>query len=241
MLAPLVDNLSLDSTYTTGVDRTEFQDGNASTFAVGLDYLVAGSASRTTTLPGWVSGALGALPGLLRAGPAAALRASAFRWNPTELRVSTGFVRGTDRRVSFLNPSGDVADDPAVSAASTRLWRNAGALGFQPTPGTALRWEIQSLRDFRDYRDTAGTSSQLAPSRRRARIRARAVDVGERVDHAVFLVVVPAARRSRNPVRHAPRPERAVARHAPRRDRRGQRARDARLAGGARSSRCRDA
>jgi hypothetical protein len=36
-------------------------------------------------------------------------------------------------------------------------------LGFQPTPGTAFRWEIQSLRDFRDYRDTVGESNQLPP------------------------------------------------------------------------------
>src|SRR5262249_48826112 len=38
---------------------------------------------------------------------------------------------------------------------------NAGAIGFQPTPGTAVRWEIQSLRDFRDYRDTTGESVEL--------------------------------------------------------------------------------
>jgi hypothetical protein len=162
-LAPLVDNLSLNTSYTTGVDRTEFQDGNQNTLSVGLDYLVAGSSPRTTTLPGFADGALGALPDYLQGGPVAALRASAFRWNPTEFRVSTGFVRGKDRRVSFLNPTGSVADDPSVSTASSRLWRNAGALGFQPTPGTAIRWEIQSLRDFRDYRDTTGESNQLPP------------------------------------------------------------------------------
>ncbi len=162
-LAPLVDNLSLNSSYTTGVDRTEFQDGNQNTLSVGLDYLVAGSAPLTTSLPGWAAGALGVLPDFLQAGPIAALRASAFRWNPTEFRVSTGFVRGNDRRVSFLNPTGSVADDPSVSTASSRLWRNAGVLGFQPTPGTAFRWEIQSLRDFRDYRDTTGESNQLPP------------------------------------------------------------------------------
>ena len=149
LFGPLIDNLSLNSTYTTGVDRTEFQDGNTNSLTAGLDYLVAGSAPLTTALPGWADGALGALPDFLQAGPIGALRASAFRWNPTEFRVSTGIVRGTDRRVSYLNPSTDVPDDPTVSTASTRLWRNAGAIGFQPTPGTAFRWEIESLRDFR--------------------------------------------------------------------------------------------
>jgi hypothetical protein len=162
-LGPLVDNLAINSSYTTGVDRTEFQDGNQNTFSVGIDYFVAGSTPQTTTLPTWVDGALGALPDFLQAGPVSALRAAPLRWNPTEFRVTTGFVRGNDRRVSFLNPTGSVADDPSVSTASTRLWRNGGALAFQPTPGTALRWEIQSLRDFRDYRDTAGGSNQLPP------------------------------------------------------------------------------
>lgn len=159
--APLVNNVSLTSTYTTGVSRTEFQDGSASTLSVGADYLIAGDSARIVGLPGWASGALGALPDFLQAGPISALRTSAFRWNPTEFRITTGFVRGSDRRVSFLNPTGQVADDPAVSTASSRLWRNGGSLGFHPTAGMALRWEIQSLRDFRDYRDTAGQSQML--------------------------------------------------------------------------------
>ncbi len=140
--APLVNNLSLNTAYTTGVDRTEYQDGNQNTLSVGLDYLVAGSAPLTTALPGWAAGALGVLPDFLQAGPIAALRASAFRWNPTEFRVSTGFVRGNDRRVSFLNPTGSVADDPSVSTASSRLWRNGGVLGI---PADA--WHRVSLGD----------------------------------------------------------------------------------------------
>lgn len=163
MFAPLVNNLSLTSSYSTGVDRTEFQDGNASTLTVGADYLVSGDTARLIGLPGWANGALGGLPDFLQAGPISALRASAFRWNPTEFRITTGLVRGSDRRVSFLNPTGAVADEPAVSNASSRLWRNGGVLGFRPTPGSSIRWEIQSLRDFRDYRDTTGESLQLPP------------------------------------------------------------------------------
>ncbi len=163
MFGPLIDNLSLNSTYTTGTDRTEFQDGNTNSLTVGADYLVAGSTPQTTGLPTWIQGALGSLPDFLQQGPIGALRATAFRWNPTEFRLSTGFVRGTDRRVSFLNPSTDVPDDPTTSNASTKLWRNAGAIAFQPTPGMAVRWEIQSLRDFRDYRDTTGEGNDLPP------------------------------------------------------------------------------
>ncbi len=163
VFGPLVDNLSLNSSYTTGVDRTEFQDENNNTLTVGLEYSVGGAAPQTTTLPAWAQGALGALPDFLQQGPLGALRATVFRWNPTEFHVSTGLVRGSDRRVSYLNPSTDVPDDPTVSNASTNLWRNAGAIAFQPTPGMAIRWEIESLRDFRDYRDTTGEGSDLAP------------------------------------------------------------------------------
>ena len=151
---PLVNNLSATSTYVTGVDRTEFQDGNAHNLTFGIDYLVTDDTARTARLPGWVDGSLGLLPAILQAGPIGALRSTAFRWNPTQLRFTSGIVRGDDRRVSFIRPSTLAGDDPAVSNASSRLWRNGGTLAFHPTNGTDLRWEIQSVRDFRDYRDT---------------------------------------------------------------------------------------
>jgi hypothetical protein len=164
VVGPLLNNLSATSTYVTGVDRTEFQDGNAHNFTFGLDYLVTDDTARTARLPGWVDGSLGVLPAVLQAGPIGALRATAFRWNPTQFRITSGIVRGNDRRVSFIRPSSDVADDPAVSTASSRLWRNGGTLAFHPTGGTDVRWEIQSIRDFRDYRDTAaGGQSRRGP------------------------------------------------------------------------------
>ena len=155
---PLLNNLSATSTYVTGIDRTEFQDGNAHSFTVGIDYLVTDDTARTARLPGWIDGSLGLLPAILQAGPIGALRSTAFRWNPTQLRFTSGIVRGDDRRVSFIRPSSGAGDDPAVSNASSRLWRNGGTLAFHPTNGTDLRWEIQSVRDFRDYRDTAAVS-----------------------------------------------------------------------------------
>lgn len=154
VVGPLLNNLSATSTYVTGVDRTEFQDGNAHNFTFALDYLVTPDTARTAGLPGWIDGSLGLLPSILQAGPLGALRSTAFRWNPTQLRITSGIVRGNDRRVSFIRPSTDVGDDPAVTTASSRLWRNGGTLAFHPTNGTDLRWEIQSIRDFRDYRDT---------------------------------------------------------------------------------------
>jgi hypothetical protein len=39
-----------DVTYVTGVDRTEYQDGRANNFSVGIDYVVAGDSPRTLEL-----------------------------------------------------------------------------------------------------------------------------------------------------------------------------------------------
>jgi hypothetical protein len=169
IFGPLLNNMSATSSYVTGVDRTEFQDGSSHTFTLGLDYLVTDDSARTLPLPSWFDGALGALPAVLQAGPISALRNSVFRWNPTQLRITTGIVHATDRRVSFIRPSGAVDDQPAQSNALSRLWRNGGVLDLRPTNGLNLRWEIQSLRDMRDYRDTSslalgGTSQQRVPS-----------------------------------------------------------------------------
>jgi hypothetical protein len=169
VLGPLLNNVSATSSYVTGVDRTEFQDGNSHDFTFALDYLVTDDSARTLHLPSWVDGALGALPDALQAGPIGALRAGVFRWNPTQLRITSGIVRSTDRRVSFIKPSGAVDDQPARSDALSRLWRNGGVLDLRPTNGLNLRWEVQSLRDMRDYRDTSalalgGTSQQRVPA-----------------------------------------------------------------------------
>jgi len=154
LLGPLVNNLDLTSSYLTGVDRTEFQNGSSHNFSVALDYLVTADSARTADLPEWMTGALGALPQALQAGPISTLRGTHFRWNPTQLRFTSSLVRGDDRRVSFLNPTSDAADAPAESRASSRLWRNGSVLELHPTTSLTARWEASSVRDFRDYRDT---------------------------------------------------------------------------------------
>ena len=92
----------------TGVDRTEYQDGNARNFSFALDYLVADDSARAFVLPGWSNGAIGG---------------NLFRWNPTQLRVTSGFVHASDRRLSFIKPAdarrrsavGEQCAQPAVA------------------------------------------------------------------------------------------------------------------------------
>src|SRR6185437_166404 len=143
IVGAVVNNLSATSSYVTGVDRKEFQDGNA----------------RTLTLPNWLDGALGSLPGVLQAGPVNALRAGSFRWNPSQLRFTSGVVRASDRRQSFITPSGAVDEQPSLTTAESRLWRNASVLELRPTNDFTLRWQVESTRDLRDYGDTSAFAS----------------------------------------------------------------------------------
>ena len=137
LVGPLLNNLSATSTYVSGVDRTEFQDGKAHNFSFSLDYLVTDDTAHTFGLESWN-----------------------LRWNPTQLRLTSGIVQGSDRRTSFLQPSGAVDDAPSLTTASTRLWRNSSVIELRPTTGSSVRWEMQSLRDFRNYGDTS--SGQFA-------------------------------------------------------------------------------
>jgi hypothetical protein len=155
LIGALLNNLAATSTYVTGVDRTEFQDGNARNFSASLDYLVTPDSAHTARIPAWIDAALGALPQVIQAGPVSSLRSTSLRWNPTQFRITSGLVRGDDRRVSFLLPSRTAPDAPTVSTASSRLWRNGSVLELRPTNSLSARWEFNSLRDFRDYRDTA--------------------------------------------------------------------------------------
>jgi hypothetical protein len=59
----------------SGVDRTEFQDGKAHNFSFSLDYLVTDDTAHTFGLESWN-----------------------LRWNPTQLRLTSGIVQGSDRR-----------------------------------------------------------------------------------------------------------------------------------------------
>lgn len=164
--APIVNNVALTSTYVTGTDRTEYQDGKAKNFTVGLDYLVTEDSARTFSLPGWADGVLGSLPSVIQAGPVSTLRGTSFRWNPTQFRVSSGVVRGDDRRVSFLAPASGFLDQPRANEAQSRLWRNGSVLELRPTNALSARWEVQSVRDLRDYGDTSALALVATRERR---------------------------------------------------------------------------
>ncbi|MES2177618.1 MAG: cell surface protein SprA [Gemmatimonadota bacterium] len=163
LLSALVDNLGLTSTYTTGDSRNEYQSGNNDRFALSLDYNVAAEA-RTARVPGILGVPLAILPGASGRGDTISAP-TLFRWNPTVLRFSSGVVRGTDTRFSFLKPADALDDSARMSRSDQNLWRNSSSMELRPTNALSARWDFISLRDLRDYGDTSVASRALTDSR----------------------------------------------------------------------------
>lgn len=122
MWSPLLNNLTLNSSYTTGVSRSEYEDGTAKNFVVGLDF------------------------NLLRA-----LAPDLARWSPTELHFTSAYTKGYDDRVSFLKPAFALDDTARPVKGRTRTWSNGSSLVFRPFKAASVRWDITSVRDLRGY------------------------------------------------------------------------------------------
>ena len=122
MWSPILNNLALNSSYTTGASRSEYEDGKANNFIVGLDF------------------------NLTRAlGPAIS------RWSPTELHLTSVYANGRDDRLSFLKPAVAVDDTAHPVKGRNRTWQNGTSLVFHPFKSAAVRWDITSVRDLRGY------------------------------------------------------------------------------------------
>ncbi len=122
LLSPLINNLSLNSAYTTGASRTEYEEGNARNLVVGLDFNVSRALA----------------PGL-------------SRWTPTELHLTSVYTNGRDDRVSYLKPAGSFDDSASAVRGRTTTWRNGSSLVFRPVKAATVRWDITSVRDLRGY------------------------------------------------------------------------------------------
>ena len=120
--APLVNNLALNSSYTTGASRSEYEDGKARNLVVGLDF----NLSRAL------------LPDL-------------SRWSPTELHLTSTYTNGRDDRMSFLKPATALDDSARAVKGLNRTWRNGSSLVFRPFKAASVRWDLTSVRDLRSY------------------------------------------------------------------------------------------
>jgi len=120
--SPILNNLALNSSYTTGVSRSEYEDGKAKSLVVGVDF------------------------NLLRA-----LLPDIARWSPTELHLTSTYTNGHDDRVSFLKPAFALDDTARPVKGRTRTWSNGSSLVFRPFKAASVRWDITSVRDLRGY------------------------------------------------------------------------------------------
>jgi hypothetical protein len=120
--SPIINNLALNTAYTTGVSRSEYEDGNAKSFVVGLDF----NLSR-------------------------ALAPEISRWSPTELHLTSVYTNGHDDRVAFLKPAIAFDDTARAVLGRTRTWQNGSSLVFHPFKAASVRWDITSVRDLRGY------------------------------------------------------------------------------------------
>jgi hypothetical protein len=121
-LSPLINNLSLNSAYTTATSRSEYEEGSANNLVVGLDFNVSRAL----------------MPGL-------------SRWTPTELHLTSVYTNGRDDRASFLKPAAAFDDSARTARGRTRTWRNGSTFVFRPVKAASLRWDITSVRDMRGY------------------------------------------------------------------------------------------
>ena len=123
-LAPLLNNLSLSGTFTSGKARSEYADGKARNLSVGLDY----NLSR-------------------------ALLPDISRWAPAELHITSVYSRGSDDRSAFLKPAAARDDIPRRIAGLTSTWRNGTSFQLRPSKTLSGRLDFNSIRDLRGYGD----------------------------------------------------------------------------------------
>jgi len=121
-LAALWNNLALTSTYTSATVRSEYEDGSAHNFTVGLDYNLSNAL----------------LPNL-------------SRWTPAELHLTSVYTSGNDRRSAFLKPAFARDDIPRRINGLTSSWRNGTSIQLKPTKTLTGRLDFNSVRDLRNY------------------------------------------------------------------------------------------
>ncbi len=184
-LAPILNNLGATANYGSATTRSEYQDGRSSRYNAGIDYLMASQAP-ARPLPRWMDGALDAMPRWMQNTEwVRALRGAQMRLRPASVRFSSALSRATDRRLAFLKPADAFADTGRLVTGLTHVWRNVAGIEFRPFTAMNARWDFTSLRDLRQYGDSA--PSAVVATAERSRL--LGVDIGlerERQMNAAF-------------------------------------------------------
>ncbi|AHG91698.1 Cell surface SprA [Gemmatirosa kalamazoonensis] len=135
-LAPILNNLSLTSTYVAGQVRSSYEDGARHAFSLRADYDVA--PGERVTLGG-------------------------VRWTPTAFRLTSHRARTGDRQEAFLAPVRSPLDSGRVVTGLDDVWEHGATLELHPLPSLTARWDASTLRDLRDYATAPGSPDDTLP------------------------------------------------------------------------------
>jgi hypothetical protein len=178
--AAFVNGFALNAAWGSGSSQSAFQSGRSNNYLVNaiLDFT---SAPRESPLPAWTTRVLDIFPQSLRNSRAfRALRETPVRWNPSELRFSSGLSRQAARTTSFLKPAFAQADTGQVAQALNHVWQNTGVLEFRPTSSLSARVNARQVLDLRDYANasTLADSAERRIATEAERIRLLGANVG---------------------------------------------------------------
>ena len=164
-IAPIVNNLVVNTSVNSATTRSEFQTGKSAMFNAGIDWLLAAGVEKHA-MPVWWSNALGALPQWLATSEIVqAMRADELNAQPVTLRVSSSYAKGDDSRSSYTKPADAASDTATTVAGATNLWRNSTSLEVRPVDAVAARWDVTSSRDLRRFADTGLTAATAMAER----------------------------------------------------------------------------
>jgi len=147
--AAIVNHFGVTGTYSTLGSRSEFQDGSRHRFNLSGDYFI--TLPIVGTPEGQPRGLLALMPAWLST---TGQTSGAFNLRPTSFRFTSGLLRDSERRESFLKPAAASDDSGRVATGESDLWRNTSSLELQPVSHLTARADLVVLRDLRDYDPT---------------------------------------------------------------------------------------
>lgn len=161
LIAPLVNNLNVSASYGSASSTSEYAVGSSSRMSGAVDWSLT-STARTARLPGFFRDALGILPAFIEESDAVrSLRNTEFRWNPTQLRLSSTYAKTQDTRRAFTLPVAVAGDSGRPVNGLTSVMRNVALLQMRPFPALSAGFNITSVRDLRNYGDSIPVGGQL--------------------------------------------------------------------------------
>jgi hypothetical protein len=173
----LVDNLSLNGSWSNGSTTSELSRSGSRLFTAHGDYLAQRTNDRGVAyVPGFLRHFLSGLPGFLRhTDMVRGLMDGRLHWVPTMVQLTTDIARSRTTRETFRVPivtSGDTLNPAIVTQAATLL--SQFRLTMQPFQSLSTGFDVSSNRDLRDY----GDSSTVGRLARQGRSRFLGMDVG---------------------------------------------------------------